>query len=233
MNLTFPCFRTKSLNDFDDMKQTISRLVRNHQLASSSCDEPNEDAVNNECHMNLLPQELIALILSFLSFSDQKECRLVCHAWLIALEVTDFYRHSCIMLNEDVLKKQEKLKTFATSSSPFHHFSLSNFSLFSNFSLCSESVSSSVFSLHLSDCEITEKELLLILSKLSNIKSLALINCRELFMTGTFLSNEEDRQCFRKSITSLEDLILDQNAYLSDILLLRIANSCTDIKYLR
>ena len=185
------------------------------------------------CHMSLLPPELISTILTFLTFEDQKECRLVCHTWLQALEVTGFYKHCCIVLEEDVPKKIEKLKTFSYSSSPFHHFSISNYSSFLHFPLCSESISSSVRSIHLIDCEVTEKELLLVLSKLPNLKSLGLINCRELFMTGTFLANEADKENLSKSLVNLEELILDNNTYLSDVLLLRIAGVLNNIRALR
>ena len=222
------------MNDFDDMKQTISRLIRSQQLAGEKTEKESKK-MEAECYIGLLPPELIATILSFLAFEDQKECRLVCHRWRLALEVTDFYHHCCIVLDDDVPihKKVEKLKTFSFSSSPFHFFSLSSFPSFSNFPLCSEAISSSVQSLHLTDCEVSEKELLLILSNLPNIKSLGLINCRELFMTGTFLVNDVDKESLAKSLTKLDELILDNNTYLSDVLLLRIAGVTNSIEKLR
>jgi len=225
--------RSKSLNDFDDMKQTISRLIRSQQLAGEKT-EKESNKMDTECYIGLLPPEVIATILSFLAFEDQKECRLVCHRWLLALEVTDFYHHCHIVLDDDVPihKKVEKLKSFSFSSSPFHYFSLSSFPSFSNFPLCSEAISSSVQYLHLTDCEVTEKELLLILSNLPNIKSLGLVNCRELFMTGTFLVNDVDKESLAKSLSKLEELILDNNTYLSDVLLLRIAGVINSIQKL-
>eukprot|EP00090_Calanus_glacialis_P015794 TRINITY_DN24879_c0_g1_i1.p1 TRINITY_DN24879_c0_g1~~TRINITY_DN24879_c0_g1_i1.p1 ORF type:complete len:778 (-),score=134.70 TRINITY_DN24879_c0_g1_i1:603-2936(-) len=223
--------RTKSLNDFDDMKQTISRLIRSQQLAVAQA-EKESGITDKVCHMSLLPPELISTILAYIPFEDQKECRLVCHTWLLALEVTDFYKHCCIVLDEEVQKKTEKLRTFSFSTSPFHFFSLTSFSSFSNFPLCTGFISASVQSLHLIDCEVTEKELLLMLSNLPNIKSLGLINCRELFMTGTFLANEADKANLSRSLVNLEELVLDQNTYLSDVLLLRIAGVITRIQSL-
>eukprot|EP00092_Neocalanus_flemingeri_P021829 GFUD01023681.1.p1 GENE.GFUD01023681.1~~GFUD01023681.1.p1 ORF type:complete len:828 (-),score=147.39 GFUD01023681.1:215-2626(-) len=223
--------RTKSLNDFDDMKQNISRLIRSQQLSGAE-EEPGEDPTDKRCHMTLLPPEIISTILSLLSFDDQKECRLVCQTWLMALEATDFYGNCCIVIGEEVEKKTEKLKAFSSSTSPYPHFSLSSLPSFSNFSLCSDSISSSVQTLHFVDCEVTGQELLLILSKLVNIRELGLINCRELFMTGTFIANEGDKASLSKSLSNLDKLVLDQNTYLSDVLLLRIAGVTNSIQSL-
>ena len=214
------------------MKQSISRLLRSQQLAGAQADEGGEPR-DKRCHMNLLPTEIISTILTHLSFEDQKECRLVCQTWLLALEATDFYRNCCIVIGEEVENKTVKLKVFSSSTSPYQYFSLSSLPSFSKFSLCSETIASSVQTLHLVDCEVTEKELLLILSKLPNIHALGLINCRELFMTGTFLANEGDKASLSKSLANLTELVLDQNTYLSDVLLLRIAGVTNSIKSLR
>jgi len=223
--------RTKSLNDFDDIKLSISRLIRSQQIAGAEAKE-GEGLTDKTCHMELLPPEIVSQILANLPFEDQKECRLVCQAWLQALEATEFYTNCYIVIGEEVEKKMQKLKTFSSSVSPYHYFFLTSLPSFSNFPLCKETIASSVQTLHLVDCEINEKELILILGQLPNLRSLGLVNCRELFMTGTFLANEVDKVSLSKSLVNLEKLVLDQNTYLSDVLLLRIAGVTNSIQSL-
>ena len=88
-----------------------------------------------------------------------------------------------------------------------------------------------------------------LLPQLSGLKSLGLINCKQLFMSGTFLNNPAERESFEDafqsgkvkdqklkyvlSLSGLESLQLDHNTYLSDLLLLRICSGLRNVKQLR
>ena len=92
-----------------------------------------------------------------------------------------------------------------------------------------------------------------ILSQLSDLKTLGLINCKQLFMSGTFLSNKSERDLFEEKLQGkkeegsrknyqtssnlnrlgLESIQLDCNTYLSDVLLLRLCGGLRNIKQLR
>ena len=66
-----------------------------------------------------------------------------------------------------------------------------------------------------------------------SLQVLGLINCKQLFMTGTFLNSLDDRELLSAKIGQLRELILDNNSYLSDILLLRIVNTLTNLELIR
>ena len=68
---------------------------------------------------------------------------------------------------------------------------------------------------------------------MSSLYVLGLINCKQLFMTGTFLNNKDDRDLLTSKLGQLQQLILDNNSYLSDILLLRITNTLTNLQLIR
>ena len=72
-----------------------------------------------------------------------------------------------------------------------------------------------------------------IINHTSSLRVLGLINCKQLFMTGTFLSNKDDRDLLTSKLGQLRELILDNNSYLSDILLLRITNTLSNLQLIR
>ena len=75
--------------------------------------------------------------------------------------------------------------------------------------------------------------MLAILKQSQNLKCLGLVNCKQLFMSGTFLNNLNDRNDLRNVLQNLEELVLDHNSYLSDVLLLRIVSSLHQLQILR
>ena len=87
--------------------------------------------------------------------------------------------------------------------------------------------------LELVNCELTEKDVTAVLLYLQRLRSLALVNCRDVFMSGTFLSNPAEREEIGQNLAGLRVLKLDDNKYLSDILLIRITEATPNIKELR
>ena len=75
--------------------------------------------------------------------------------------------------------------------------------------------------------------MLTILKQSKNLKCLGLVNCKQLFMSGTFLNNLNDRNDLKNVLRHLDELVLDHNSYLSDVLLLRIVSSLQQLQILR
>ena len=88
-------------------------------------------------------------------------------------------------------------------------------------------------SLELVECEITEREMTLVLLQLRTLRELSVVNCSYVFMTGTFLSSEEERDEVARNLNQLRSLTLDDNKYLSDILLMRVTETTPNISSLR
>ena len=81
--------------------------------------------------------------------------------------------------------------------------------------------------------QLQSSEMLTILKQSHNLKCLALVNCKQLFMSGTFLSNQSDRNALKDVLQHLDELVLDDNIYLSDVLILRIISTLQQLQILR
>ena len=139
--------RTKSLNDFDKMKENISKLIRSQQLAQAESVEQDSNE-SSTSFISVLPLELLSKILEFLPFEDLKQCRFVCMFWLSAVSLTHFLHRSQVNLPEWVEEKVETLR-LVTSQTSFKHFKLHNFPFDgNNIPLTSPSI------LILKDCEV-------------------------------------------------------------------------------
>ena len=139
--------RTKSLNDFDQMKENISKLIRSQQLAQAESAEQ-DSSESSTSFISALPLELLSKILEFLPFEDMKQCQFVCRFWQSAVSLTDFYERSYINLPDWVEEKVEALE-IVTSQTSFKHFKLHNFPFDgNNIPLTSPSI------LILKDCEV-------------------------------------------------------------------------------
>ena len=120
--------KTKSLNDFDELKENISRLVRSQKLAEveAVASAGNSEAMTSDL-ASLLPLELLARIMEFLPFSDLRECRLVTRSWLAAVNYTKFYSRALINIGETVEGREERLRIFVNTETCFRHFLLYSF----------------------------------------------------------------------------------------------------------
>lgn len=228
--------KTKSLNDFDEVKENISRLIRSQQLADAEAmcpDTDNEDFKNE--FFGHLPLELWARIIQSLQFEDQKECRLVSHTFRDAVSLTTFHSRAVINIEHYAERKDLILKTYSSQEcDTFKHFIINSYPTEWGFSLTESSMSASkIQTLVLCDTEISPGDFLMIISKLSHLETLGLINCKQLFMSGTFLSNSSDIKILGERLIGLRSLTLDRNNYLSDLLLLRIATLCPQLETLR
>ena len=139
--------KTKSLNDFDEIKENISKLIRSQQLAeahsmdfhvqvwiSSSFTTYNycfrtrkclQGANENEDQPTIssLPLELLSRILEYLNFEDKRECRLVSRVWCSAVSMTDFSAKCCVHFNKDTETRDQTLeKYFCSEHGDFKHF---------------------------------------------------------------------------------------------------------------
>ena len=59
------------------------------------------------------------------------------------------------------------------------------------------------------------------------------VNCRDVFMSGNLFSNATERTELGKKLNKLETLVLDDNKYLSDVLLMRITEITSKLRKLR
>jgi len=154
---------------------------------------------------------------------------------LQAIETSSFHKENMIHLRS---AQQENLpdilSTFSGSGNQFQSFRFSGLSILPSLPLWnSGDLGSNLLLLEFRDCEIGEKDLVGILGQMAQLKSLALVNCRETFMSGNFLANGGEAAVLRRSLAGLRSLCLDSNKYLSDVLLMRISEATPKLEHLR
>lgn len=236
-----PPRRSRSLSSLTD--ETVARLVRDMQvefsrrrsLASSlSLGGEEEEDENAASPIGRLPQEVLSKILDQLGHSDKLVCRSVCHHWLQAIETSGFHRENIIHVGS---AQQENLASIlstyaaAAGQQQFPNFRLSGLAIPAGQPVWRH-LGPGLRVLEFRDCEIGEKELVVVLGQARWLTSLALVNCRETFMSGNFLSCPRELAAVRESLANLRSLCLDSNKYLCDVLLMRISEATPRLEHL-
>jgi len=184
--------------------------------------------------ITILPPEVLSEIFSYLRPSDQLECRLVCSMWRTAVDTTNLHDVTCVeMSGEDIdMREQDVLEVFADSDSGHKNFRFLDMSVRFGNRFWNGCGASRVASLELVDCVVEEKDLVNILGASVNLRHLTLNNCRESLMSGAVMSSPVDNSTVSQSLCHLQTLILDNNTYLSDVLLLRMVSVSSRIRHL-
>lgn len=81
-------------------------------------------------------------------------------------------------------------------------------------------------------CDLREKTFNAILKQLTNLQSLEINNCRELFMSGRLFKNPYDKEAICMACVNVRDISLCNNRYLSDALFSRIVAAMKNIQSL-
>lgn len=186
-------------------------------------DSDGEDGVDSP----ELPVEIIVYILSFLHASDRKEASLVCRSWYHASQDLRFQKNITFCFpasasSLDLVRSLGSKRRCRLIISQLDGFSVSR-SLLLEVGLC---LGSKLESLALPGSSITEASLLALLPRLTSLRRLDLRGLDSLFMSGAFLSREEQRKQVRSALCGLEELDLSDLRYLSDLTFNRLTG-CT------
>ncbi|KAM6937341.1 uncharacterized protein fbxl9 [Xenentodon cancila] len=174
-----------------------------------------------------LPLEIIVYILGFLQAPDRKDASLVCRSWYNASQDQRFQKKIIFSFpasasSLELVRSLSRKSRCSLKISQLDGFSISR-SLLLEVGLC---LGSKVESLALPGSSITEASLLALLPRLTSLRRLDLRGLDSLFMSGAFLSREEQRQQVRSALCGLEELDLSNLRYLSDLTFNRLTG-CT------
>ncbi|XP_042861938.1 F-box/LRR-repeat protein fbxl-1-like isoform X2 [Penaeus japonicus] len=169
-----------------------------------------------------LPIEVLVGLFHYLGVSDLLSVSQVSRLWreaasyLIADRVT-------IMITDDV---NPAVDTFLASSVPYHNwvFKEVDLSMKGRFSDLWSKVSSKVKSLKLLSADLVECDFISLLQQCNQIEELRFDGLAHILMTGTLLSNPEDRKLLSASLKNVSRLHLACSRYLTDLLFTRITS---------
>lgn len=158
--------------------------------------------------------------------SDVLEASLTCHRWLEASLDLQFMSRIQIQFDKlqlsDIHDVASPLNIFNDSFRYYSKIYLNqvdldqtNFNFWQRFG---DQLTEIVFD----TCDLREKTFNAILKQLTNLESLDINNCRELFMSGRLFKNPYDREAICKACANVKNISLCNNRYLSDALFSRI-----------
>ena len=173
-------------------------------------------------------------IFRFLSVSDRKEASLVCHTWYNASLDPILLKDTVVMLNTATSVSSDTISSLGRRKNPNLVLDNIDGSFYSKTLLLDscKHMCKNLHSLSLKGSDISENNLVTVLSHCINLESLDLSSCKSLFMSGQLLSKDEDVQKLRSVLKNVRHLNLSSNRYLSDATFNRITGVCSNIRSL-
>ncbi len=172
--------------------------------------------------VSALPAEVLVHVFDFLPPSDVLQCSLACRAWAAASAHAHrgLHRRVRVVLHGDE-QLAEAVGVFSSSHGDgrptFSRFDVSDASL-SPPSPGWLSLLPGLTGLTLRRCSVGEKDLAAMLARCPRLRRLALVDMREVFISGNFLSSPEEAARARAALGNLVELDLSSNQYMSDTL---------------
>lgn len=176
-----------------------------------------------------LPLEMIVYIMGFLHASDRKEASAVCCRWYHASQDPRFQRNVTYQFPASVssvamIRSLGSRTRCSLIISQLDGSSLSRTLLME----VGQWLGPHLEGLSLPGSSLTEASLLALLPRLTALQRLDLSGLDSLFMSGAFLSREEQRHQVRSALCGLKELDLSHLRYLSDLTFNRLT-SCTPL----
>ncbi|XP_030222753.1 F-box/LRR-repeat protein 20 [Gadus morhua] len=165
-----------------------------------------------------LPLEMIVHIFSFLHSWDRREASAVCQSWYQASQDPRFQKNVSFQFPASasavaVIRHLGRGSRCSLVISQLDGSSLSKTLL----TEVGHWLGPTLEGLSLPGASLTESSLLALLPRLSSLRRLDLSGLDSLFMSGAFLSREEQRDQVRSALCGLEELDLSHLRYLSDL----------------
>ena len=191
-----------------------------------------------------LPLEILGQIFSYVPLSDRLQCNRVCKHWHWAFLDPTLHDDKTMLKFEDdedflaCISNDDASNSLLESeiTTAVRHLKLQKVSvnIFSVRPLVDWlSILANIKHLTLSEASIvSESELVVLLKNLKNLNGLVINNARDVFISGGFLSLEEDRQELKDTLSKVTLLDLSYNSpYLTDQLFNRITGCMPNIMH--
>ncbi|XP_034948212.1 dynein regulatory complex subunit 6 [Chelonus insularis] len=199
-------------------------------MALEDVEHDHTDDINTGDNLQL-PIEVIIHIMSYLSVSDRMSAGLVCREWHEASLTLRFVNKQAVIVSREEDNLQLVMNTLLKSQRPFYHFIFKEVEVKRNLPIW-DKFGSSMRSLILVCCDLSERTLVSILKCLKNLRILHINACRECLMSGRLLDDKKDVDELSQNFQSLIELSLASNRYLSDALFNRFVSICPNLQSL-
>lgn len=174
--------------------------------------------------------------MRFLNQSDVLEVSLTCHRWLEASLDVQFMSRIQIQFDKlqlnDIHDVASPLNIFNDSFRYYSKIYLNHVDLDQTNSNFWQRFGDQLTEIVFDTCDLREKTFNAILKQLTNLETLKINNCRELFMSGRLFKNPYDREAICMACANVKNISLCNNRYLSDALFSRIVATMKNIQSL-
>ncbi|XP_038208357.1 F-box/LRR-repeat protein 14 [Zerene cesonia] len=172
-----------------------------------------------------LPYEILVYIFKYLPKSDRKAASETCHSWYLAANDYCFLKKKVVILYKvDLNCDSSPLQIFENSKIVYGNFLFKEVELSNKLNSFWDRNGENIKCLTLQNCDVREIVFVNILQKCTNLETLNIENCKELFMSGCLLEGKTDG-LMTDSLTNLKCLSLAGNQYLTDALFSRFVKT--------
>lgn len=180
--------------------------------------------------------QIIQHILGYLNPSDILEASLTCHRWFAASQHPQFTSKYHIVLKKiqlnDLNDFHSPLIVFNNSLRNYTAIRLDEVDFGTTIDTFWERFGDQFTEIIFNTCDLREKSFNTILKNLTNLRTLEINNCRELFMSGRLFKSVHDREAIGEACHDVRNISLCNNRYLSDALFNRIVSAMHHIESL-
>ncbi|XP_075973093.1 uncharacterized protein LOC142974561 [Anticarsia gemmatalis] len=169
-----------------------------------------------------LPYEVLVYLFKYLPKSDRKAASETCRSWYLAANDQCFLKNKVAVFFKSGLNDEtfSPLQIFENSPIIYYNYLFNEVEISSKQNEFWNKIGEHIRCLTLRNCDICEKVFVYILQKCTNLETLNIQSCKELFMSGRLLEGKTEG-LLTDNLETLKSLSLSGNQYLTDALFSR------------
>lgn len=165
-------------------------------------------------------------LFKYLPKSDRKAASETCRSWYLAANDQCFLKNKVAIFYKTVLHEElfSPLNIFEESAITYYNYLFNEVEITSKQNEFWDRMGENIKCLTLRSCDVCEKIFVYMLQKCTNLESLNIQNCKELFMSGRLLEGKSEG-FLTDNLENLKSLSLSGNQYLTDALFNRFVSA--------
>ncbi|CAH1639738.1 unnamed protein product [Spodoptera littoralis] len=180
-----------------------------------------------------LPFEVLVYLFKYLPKSDRKAASETCRSWYLAANDQCFLKNKVAVFYKTIFNEESSspLQIFEDSPITYYNYLFNEVEISSKQNEFWNKLGEHIQCLTLRNCDICEKVFVHILQKCTNLETLNVQNCKELFMSGCLLEGKSEG-FLTENLENLKSLSLSGNQYLTDALFNRFTSAAPALQEL-
>ena len=177
--------------------------------------------------------QILVYLFKYLPKSDRKAASETCRSWYLAANDHCFLKNKVAVFYKTVLHEESTspLNIFEESAITYYNYLFNEVEITSKQNEFWNKMGEHIKCLTLNSCDICEKVFVFMLQKCTNLETLNIQNCKELFMSGRLLEGKTEG-LLTDNLENLKSLSLSGNQYLTDALYNRFVSAAPALEEL-